>query len=313
MKIGLMLATGEHDGPGRAPTWPELRAMAVAAEESGLDSVWVADHLIHRGDQRTIGIHEAWTLLAAIAASTSRIEIGPMVLAVPFRNPALVAKMAATLDEVSGGRLILGLGCGWHWPEFDAFGYPFDHRVAAFEEALQIIVPLLRDGRVTFHGRYHSAVDAELRPRGPRRDGVPILIAGKRPRMLRLVARYADAWNAAWYAEPEAATELDERLTNLRAALDAERRDPATLEITVGLDVAFPSLAPPSESVPDETLAGDPGAAGAAMARYAERGVRHLICHVWPRTPDAVAELGRAADVARRALGGRRPDAITAG
>jgi probable F420-dependent oxidoreductase len=303
MKIGLMLATGEHGGPGRAPTWPELRAIAVAADECGLDSVWAADHFFHRRDDgRIIGIHEPWTLLTAIAASTSRVELGPLVLAVPFRNPGLVAKMAATLDEVSGGRLILGLGCGWHRPEFDAFGYPFDHRVAAFEEALQIIVPLLREGRVTFRGRYHAAVDAELRPRGPRPEGPPLLIAGKRPRMLRLVARHADAWNAAWYAAPETATELDERLGNLGAALEAEGRDPSTLEITVGLDVAFPSLLRRGESVDEEAISGDADEVAAAMARYAARGVRHLICHVWPRTPDAVRELGRAAEAARFSL-----------
>ena len=113
--------------------WTDLRALALAAEEDGLDSVWGADHLIFRDEGETTGIHESWTLLTAVAAITSRVEIGPLVLAVPFRNPALTAKMAAELDEISGGRLILGLGCGWHQPEFDAFGYPFDHRVSRFE------------------------------------------------------------------------------------------------------------------------------------------------------------------------------------
>ena len=124
MKVGLMLPLGHNDGLGRPLSWPELRAMAEAADVGGLDSVWGADHLIFRDEGETVGIHESWTLLTAIAAVTSRVEIGPLVLALPFRNPALTAKMAAELDEVSDGRLILGLGCGWHQPEFDAASIP---------------------------------------------------------------------------------------------------------------------------------------------------------------------------------------------
>ncbi len=112
-----------------------------------------------------------------------------------FRNPAILAKMAATLDAISGGRLILGLGAGWHAPEFEAFGIPFDHRVDRFEEALQIIVPLLHTGQVDFQGRYYRTPNCELRPRGPRASGPQILIGAAGPRMLRLAARYADAWN----------------------------------------------------------------------------------------------------------------------
>lgn len=147
-----MLPLGEDDGLGRTLTWPELRELALAAEASGLDSVWGADHLVFRNDGRAEGIHECWTVLSAVAALTQRVEIGSLVLAVPFRNPALTAKMAAELDAVSNGRLVLGLGCGWYEPEFDAFDYPFDHRVARFEEGLEIILPLLRDGRVRFAG-----------------------------------------------------------------------------------------------------------------------------------------------------------------
>jgi alkanesulfonate monooxygenase SsuD/methylene tetrahydromethanopterin reductase-like flavin-dependent oxidoreductase (luciferase family) len=152
MKIGLMLPLGADETNGFA----DLRAMALEAEASGLDSVWGADHLIYRDDEGTVGIHECWTVLTAVAAITSRVEIGPMVLALPFRNPALVAKMAAELDEVSDGRLILGLGCGWHEPEYQAFGYPFDHRVGRFEEALEVIVRLLREGSVTYAGQLRA-------------------------------------------------------------------------------------------------------------------------------------------------------------
>ncbi|HEX6475615.1 MAG TPA: LLM class flavin-dependent oxidoreductase, partial [Candidatus Limnocylindria bacterium] len=145
MKVGLMLPLGHNDALGRPLTWPELRAMAQAADAGGLDSVWGADHLIFRDDEGTFGIHECWTILTAVAGVTERVEIGPLVLALPFRNPALLAKMAVALDEISDGRLILGVGCGWHEPEFTAFDYPFDHRVGRFEEALNVLVPLLRD------------------------------------------------------------------------------------------------------------------------------------------------------------------------
>ena len=152
VKIGMILPLAE-DESGSAPSWDELKAAAQQSEEAGFDSVWVYDHLLHRFEGHpTVGFWEAWTMLTALAAVTERVELGTTVLAAGFRNPALLAKMADTLDEVSGGRLILGLGAGWHEPEFDAFGFPFDHRVSRLEEALQIIRPLLRDRRVDFRG-----------------------------------------------------------------------------------------------------------------------------------------------------------------
>ena len=292
MKIGLMLPLGESEAGG----WTNLRAMAVAADEHGLDSVWGADHLIFRENGETEGIHECWTVLTAVAAVTSRVEIGPLVLALPFRNPALVAKMAAQLDEISGGRFILGIGCGWHEPEFDAFGYPFDHRVSRFEEGLRIAAPLLRGQRVTFEGSYHRAIDAELRPAPIRNGGPPILIAGKQPRMLRLVAEHADQWNAAWYGHPDEADQLRTRLGDLRAALDATGRDPSTLTITVGIFVAVEGA---EGDVPERALRGSVEEIGRALAGYADLGVDHLIAHVFPRTPDAVLRLSEAAAIAR--------------
>ena len=293
MKIGLMLPLADDETNGFA----DLRALGIAAEEGGLDSVWGADHVIFREGGETTGIHECWTVLTAIAAVTSRVEIGPLVLALPFRNPALTAKMAAELDEVSGGRLILGLGCGWHKPEFDAFGYPFDHRVSRFDEGLQVLVPLLREGRVNFAGKYHRADDAELRPRPIREGGPPILIAGKQPRMLKLVARYADQWNGAWYGHPDEAHELRERLSNLHATLDAVDRDPATLELTAGIFVAFDGA---EADAPERAIRGSLDEVADALAGYAALGVNHLIAHVFPRTPEAVRSLGEAAARARQ-------------
>jgi probable F420-dependent oxidoreductase len=296
MKIGLMLPLGADETGGFA----DLRTLALEAEASGLDSVWGADHLIFRDEGETVGIHECWTVLTAVAAVTSRVEIGPLVLALPFRNPALTAKMAAELDEVSNGRLILGLGCGWHQPEFDAFGYTFSHRVSRFEEGLEIIMPMLRGEAVTYEGRFHTAVDAELLPRPIRDGGPPVLIAGKQPRMLDLVARHAHQWNAAWYGVPSQADELRTRLANLRGALDTAGRDPSTLTLTAGIFVAFEGA---DADTPERAIRGLTSEIADALAGYEELGMSHLIVHLFPRTPDAVAQLGEAAAFARDRLG----------
>ncbi|MDP9468960.1 MAG: LLM class flavin-dependent oxidoreductase [Chloroflexota bacterium] len=299
MKVGVVMPIGHDEVTGRVPGWAEIRAAAHAAEAAALDSIWVYDHLLFRfGDDPTTGIHEAWTILAALAAETTSPDLGVLVLAMPFRNPALLAKMATTLDEVSGGRLILGVGCGWHEPEFDAFGYPFDHRVGRFEEALGVLLPLVRRGQVTFQGRWHSAVDAQIVPRSPRPEGhlIPILIAGKKPRMLRLVARHADAWNTAWIGP---ASQLEARMGPLRAALAAEGRDPATLEVTVGVNVVLPAFSDVPREVPADALTGDAATLAAGLREYAELGVGTVIVALEPATPESVAELGRAAALSR--------------
>ena len=299
MKIGLMLPIGQQEllvGPDR---WSLFKEMTLAAEASGLDSVWCADHLLFRDGEdaeHVDGIHEAWTVLTAMAAITERVEIGPLVLCVPFRNPALTAKMATTLDEVSRGRLVLGLGCGWHEPEFAAFGYEFDHRVSQFAEAMEIIGPMLRTGTATFEGRWQRAADAPLLPPGPRPAGPPILIAGKGPRMLDLVARHADAWNAAWYGHPDEADELRERMARLDEALDAAGRRRESIERTVGVFVA---TSPADDDRPEEAIGGTIDEIGEALAGYSRLGISHLIVHVWPRTVEAVRQLGAAAAVAR--------------
>jgi alkanesulfonate monooxygenase SsuD/methylene tetrahydromethanopterin reductase-like flavin-dependent oxidoreductase (luciferase family) len=298
MKVGVMLPFGEDEATQRVPSWAHLRELAVTAEETGLDAIYGADHLIFHGD-RTEGIREGWTALTAVAAVTNRVEIGPLVLAVPFRNPALTAKMAVELDEISGGRFVLGLGCGWHEPEFRDFDFPFDHRVGRFEEALQVILPLVREGRVSFEGRWHRA-DTRLIPRGPRPSGPPILIAGKGPRMMRLVARHADRWNAAWFGPPEEAQELDARVARLREACEAEGRDITTLSLTAGVFVSFPDLARDGdETPPDTAMRGTPEDVAPMLARYADHGISELIVHFWPSRPEAVAALAEAAQLAR--------------
>lgn len=287
-----MLPFGASDGPGRLPTWPEIRAFATHAEAVGLDSVWVCDHFLSGTAGRPPeGIHEGWTILAALAGCTSRVELGQLVMCVSFRSPALLAKMAVTADHVSGGRLALGLGAGWYDPEYLAFGFPTDHRAARFGEALRVIRALLRGERLTFAGQYHDLRDAVLLP--PPERPIPILVAGHGPRMLRLTARYADAWNTAWYGLPD--ERLRRRLADLDAALLAEDRDPATLRRTVGVEVYHPELAPVAPDEPDTALvAGSAGELARALDALDRPGVDDVIVGLRPSTPPALDRLAGA-------------------
>ena len=210
--------------------------MARAAEASGLDSVWVGDHLLYRDPPR--GPLETWTVLAALAAVTSRVELGPLVACLGFHNPAMLAKKAATLDEVSGGRLVLGIGAGWNRDEFDAFGFPFDHRVDRFAEAFTIIRRLLDGEEVTFEGSYHSVRDCVLLPRPVRRP--PLMVGSRRPRMLSIALPHVDiqhAWFSSFGNRPEGISVLRQRVDE---SCRSVRRDPTTVERSVALYVQLP-------------------------------------------------------------------------
>ena len=288
MEIGLILPMGDDDRPGVPASAASILAMARAGQDARLDSLWVYDHLITVEDEgRTSGLWEAWTLLSALAVTTERVRLGTLVSCTGFRNPALLAKMAHTVQELSGGRLILGLGAGWHRPEYTAFGYPFDHRVDRFTEAIEIIVRLLRGEKTTYSGRYSQVDGCELLPTlsaGSTRT--PILVGTAGERMMRLTARWADAWNVAWFGTP------NERFTQLRgtlhAACDAEGRDPSTVDVTVGLVVGGRER---PGRVPVE-----PAAVADVLHMWRAEGVRHVIA--WPDPTDAVgveAFLGGAA------------------
>ncbi len=283
LKVGIGLPDAEGQMAGGTARWADLLAMAQRAEAVGFDSVWVEDHLLFRlGDTSTEGPWECWTLLSALAASTSRVEIGPLVACTSFRNPALLAKMADTVDEISGGRLILGLGAGWHEPEYRAFGFPFDHRVSRFEEALKIIHGLLRDGQVDFGGKYYQARECELRPRGPRPNGPPILLGTTGPRMLKLTAQYADVWNTYFTRHVNDPAGIVPLRDLVDTACIEVGRDPATLERTcavlVGFDGHFAgaSSANPSGTPP---LTGSPEEIAATLRGFAAEGICHV--QVW--------------------------------
>src|SRR5215813_3221134 len=210
----VMLANDrEHN---RTRPYATIRAIAQQAETDGFDSIWLADHLLYRDPgEPTWGIWECWTMLSALAEATQRMEIGTLVLCNSFRHPAILAKMATTLDEVSHGRLILGIGAGWNEPEYQAFGLPYDHRVDRFEEALQVLTPLLREGHVDFVGKHYEARDCDDVPRGPRPAGPPLMVGGEGPRMLSLTARYADMWNTGYMGQPDT---IAEPLARIQAA-----------------------------------------------------------------------------------------------
>jgi probable F420-dependent oxidoreductase len=295
MQVGLFLPMGEDEATGTTKSYQEIRALARQAEQAGFDSIWIMDHLLFRhSGQPTRGVWEGWTVLTALAEATERVMLGTLVLCTTFRNPALLAKMAATLDEISGGRLILGLGAGWHEPEFEAFDFPFDHRVSRFEEALQIIVPLLREGAVDFHGTYYRATNCEIRPRGPSPRGPQILIGTNGPRMLRILARYADMWNTVWLGRPPGP--LLERRAAMEAACVAEDRDPATVAVTVGINIAYQAPDQPAEHPehPERAIHGSPAEVAAALREYEQLGVAHIICSLDQRTPESVAWLAEA-------------------
>jgi len=281
MRIGITLPLAQGDTADRhVPTFAETAAFAGRAEAVGIDSIWVFDHLLfdHPGRPRE-GLREAWTTLAALAAIVGRVELGALVMCSSFRNPALMAKMAATLDDLCGGRATLGLGSGWHDPEYRAFGYPTDHKVGRFAEDLEITARLLRGERVTMAGRWRQVSGAELLPPPVRR--VPILVAAKAERMLRLTATWADAWNTAWFGRVD--DRLRTRLGGLEAACSAVDRDPATIRRTIGVRLHEPG------SGADDPLGLDADAAGLADFFDELAGLRIDDALVWSISKSAAS------------------------
>lgn len=290
-----MLPESEREMAGATAGWSDFLAMARRTEELGFDSLWFADHLLMRVEgAEQQGAWECWTMLAALAAETTRLELAPFVSCTAYRNPALTAKMAETLDEISGGRLILGLGAGWAEPEYRAFGYPYDHRVSRFEEAFTIIRTLLRDGKIDFDGTYYQARDCELRPRGPRPAGLPIMVGTfGGPRMLRLLAEHADSWNVwANYTGNRAAGVPPLRET-VDAACREVGRDPATLERTVAVMIDFPgAYGRPGQAVP--SLTGSPAELADEFRAYAREGISHIQLYPDPCTVEGIEACAEA-------------------
>lgn len=290
LKVGVQLPEVERVAP-----WSDLARMATTAEALGYDSIWIGDHLIFRdGSKAPRGPWEAWTVMAALAAITERVEIGPLVACTSFHNPAMIAKKAATLEEVSGGRLILGLGAGWNEGEYAAFGYPYDHRVSRFEEAFTIIRRLLSGEKLNFRGDYYTLDDCLILPPGPRPEGPPLMIGSAGERMLDITMPYAQSWNA-WYAwfgnRPEGLAPWMEKVD---VACRRTGRDPETVERTCAVYVGLTGGKGRHGGVDKEAdvppLTGSTAEFAAAMRKYAAAGISHVQLVLDPITVEAIEE-----------------------
>ena len=289
MRIGYVLPMGDDTRPGVPASPAELVALAREVEAAGLDSVWTFDHLLvqESPDAPPAGTWEAWTVLTAIAAQTSRVGLGVLVSCTGFREPIVTAKIAHTLQELSDGRLTLGLGAGWHEPEYRAFGIPFDHKVDRFAEAMEVITALIKQGRSDFTGTYHRTVDAPLLPAVPGRARPPILVGGRGPRMLGLIARYADVWNTAWFGTP--GPKFEQSREKMLAACAEQGRDPKTLQVSVGVYVKSPDAEADAPGV-----VGDVDALADAIAAWRAEGVAEILFWMDPPTHAGLADLAKA-------------------
>ena len=291
LKVGVQLP--EVEWPVR---WPQLRDMAQTAEGVGFDSIWVGDHLLYRRETGNVGPWEVWTSLAGLAEATTKVEIGPLVAATSFHSPAMLAKMAATVDEISGGRLVLGLGAGWNEPDYTAFGFPYDQRVSRFEEAFTIIRTLLRDGYIDFQGKFYEARDCQLVPRGaPERhpNGPPLMLGSTSPRMLSIALPYVDAWNE-WH---DRFGNTPDGIATLRAKVDescrAAGRDPREVvrTVTVLVQLTGGTGRPTSYATPTKPFDGTrPEEMAATLNRYAHEGISHVQLVLDPITTRSIEE-----------------------
>ncbi len=292
LKVGVQLPEVEYDY-----TWAQLAEMARVAEAIGLDSIWLGDHLMYRyaeADRAPRGPFEAWTTLGALAAVTTRVQIGPLVASLGFHSPVMIAKKAATIDRISNGRLILGIGSGWHEPEYRAYGFPFERRVSRFAEAFTVIRELFSSGTCDFRGEFYTIEGAMLFPTPVQPGGPPLMIGSMGPRMLAITLPHVPMWNA-WHADYG---NTREGLANLLAAVDraSEKhdRDPATLIRTVcplvqmtggtGRQTAYGTTGPPLDGTNPARLAEE-------LTAYAELGVAHVQLVLDPITADSIAQL----------------------
>jgi probable F420-dependent oxidoreductase len=286
-KIGVQLPEVERFVPMR-----EYLDLARKAEEAGFDSIWVGDHLIYDlPDGATRGPHEAWTTMAAIAAVTERVEIGPLVASTAFHAPAMLAKLAATVDAISQGRLILGLGAGWNRREFDAFGFPYDRRVSRFAEALEIIATLLREGRTTFHGEFYDVDDCVLDPPPVRDGGPPIMLGSNSPRMLSIGLPVVDAWNVWWSVYGNSADRFAEVKQQVDDATPEGRQVDATAVALVTLPDGRGRLM--GEVYDAEVATVTPDDLADHVTKLARAGAAHVQLVLDPITAESIDTIGQ--------------------
>jgi alkanesulfonate monooxygenase SsuD/methylene tetrahydromethanopterin reductase-like flavin-dependent oxidoreductase (luciferase family) len=280
-EIGVVLPLNQSGADRVTSRWSGIREMALRAEAIGFDTVWTPDELLWRpADRPTMGVWEGIAMAGAIAATTSRVKVGTWVMSALHRNAGITAKAAETLDEISGGRFVFGLGAGHAWPgQAHAFGLPEDQIFPRFEEALQVIVPLMRAGHADFEGTWHAARDLPQAPTGPRPGGIPLMIGGNGPKGQRLAARHADIWSS-WAEERSDVGEFAPRLVSLDAICAEVGRDPATIGRSAGVEVH--PLEPAGQS-PD-VIAGSAEEIADAIRTFREAGYTQLEIMTTPGT-----------------------------
>jgi probable F420-dependent oxidoreductase len=276
--------------------WPNLRyppsdvlELAKQADSTGWYGVWLADHYMpDTGTTETASgdMHEVWGVLPAVAAVTRRVRVGTLVSPTTMHHPALLAKRAATIDHLSGGRMVLGIGAGWQLNEHAAYGIDLSGRVSRFAEAIQVIRELLATERTTFTGRFYAVTDAPCDPK-PVQQPLPILVGAKGPRMLRITARHADEWNA--WADADSAGPLRRQLIE---ACEAEGRDPARIRATTNALICLDGERPSGRAA----LAGSAQQIVDQLGRIAEAGYDEFILPDW-NLGDTLAE--RSENLAR--------------
>jgi alkanesulfonate monooxygenase SsuD/methylene tetrahydromethanopterin reductase-like flavin-dependent oxidoreductase (luciferase family) len=290
MKVGVQLPEVEYE-----ISFPDLIAMAQLAEQVGFDSVWLGDHLLYDLPVGPRGPWEVWTSLAAIAASTERVEIGPLVASTSFHAPPMLAKLATSVDAISNGRLVLGLGAGWNRREYTAFGFPYDHRVSRFEEAFTIVRTLLAEGSIDFHGSYYDIADSVLHPRSPQPGGPPLMVGSIGPRMQAITLPHVSAWNVWWsdYGNTAAGFAAVKATVDERIAAIGRTRE---IEATAAVHVKLPGGSgrqmgdyPTDSGAPIE---GSPSEIADQLREFADAGATHVQLVVDPITPASIEWLG---------------------
>lgn len=287
MRIGIIAQLHGHPGGALEPSWESIKRLAIAAERVGFDMFVFEDVLMYRGEDATDGCWESMTIAGALAASTSRIRFGQSVINAPYRSPAMTASMATTLDEISNGRYVLGIGAG-NSPtsDYEGFGFPTDRRYSRFAESIEVIHTLLRTGKVDYVGDFHFARRAEIVLRGPSPSGPPINIAAGGPKMLRLVARYGDAWN--WWGWDETIDEVIDRMNPLVA--DLERacaevdRDSSEIERTFDLYSVVPPGLSADASAMSQPVSGSADEIAEALLSLCALGIDEVRCDLTDKT-----------------------------
>ncbi len=301
LELGLVLPMLEKPQSGEKPPWVTIKAMAQRAEAMGFDTVWVADELLWRVPSwpGPRGWWECVSMAGAVAASTSTIGIGTWVLSALHRNPGLTVKIAETLDEISDGRFLFGLGAGHAGDQGATFGYAEDKTVSRYEDALEIILPALRGESVSWNGRYHSARDLEIRPRGPRPGQIPVMLGAHGPRTMRLAARHADIWSA-FATESSLPEWFEPMLARLEEACADVGRDPGTLGRSIGVFVEATDERSAEETGLGVPISGPPAEIAETIARFEEIGATRIEVMLWPATADSLTAIESAVELLKR-------------